>query len=102
MKEEVEVICNMAICPDGQQDKMIWAGTKNGTFTVRSAYHLAHSLGLEERGACSSMGATKDIWSKIWALKGPRNGQLFIWKACQNALPTKANLYHSTSRAATK
>ena len=61
MKEEVEVICNMAICPSGQQDKMVWAGTKNGMFTDRSAYHLAQSLGGEKRGACSSMGATRDL-----------------------------------------
>ena len=41
MKEEVEVICNVPICPGGRPDRMVWAGTKNGAFIVRSGDHLA-------------------------------------------------------------
>ncbi|XP_059450896.1 uncharacterized protein LOC132181674 [Corylus avellana] len=93
LKVEVKVICSMVICPGGQQDEMIWAGTKHGLFTVSSAYHLAKSLAEEGKGSCSSEEGYGDVWRKIWAMKSPRVEQLFIWKACQNVLPTKGNLY---------
>lgn len=35
-----EKICGLAICPRLQQDRVIWVGTKNGVFSVRSTYHL--------------------------------------------------------------
>lgn len=30
-------ICGLAISPRSQQDRTIWAGTKNGRFTIQSA-----------------------------------------------------------------
>ena len=40
-EEDAVSICSMAICPQRQQDKLVWVGTKNGIFSVKSAYHLA-------------------------------------------------------------
>jgi hypothetical protein len=40
-EEEATKICSMAICPQRQQDKLVWVGTKNGIFSIKSAYHLA-------------------------------------------------------------
>jgi hypothetical protein len=39
--EEAELICGMAVSPRSAEDKLIWTGTQNGVFTVRSAYHMA-------------------------------------------------------------
>jgi hypothetical protein len=39
-EEEAVLICNMVICPQRQQDKLVWVGTKNGIFSEKSAYHL--------------------------------------------------------------
>jgi hypothetical protein len=36
-KEVAEQICNIAISPQLMKDKLIWARTTNGRFTVRSA-----------------------------------------------------------------
>jgi hypothetical protein len=38
--EIVEKICSIPISPQTQEDKIIWARTKNGIFSVCSAYHL--------------------------------------------------------------
>jgi hypothetical protein len=35
------MICSLSACPRRGMDTLAWAYTKNGVFTVRSAYHLA-------------------------------------------------------------
>ena len=82
----------MVISPLGKAYQIIWAGTKQGVFTVRSAYHLAKELSLADRCECSTKGRDKRMWQVIWKLKCPRVLHLFLWKACNNILPTKENL----------
>ncbi|KAL0327681.1 UNVERIFIED_CONTAM: hypothetical protein Sangu_1846100 [Sesamum angustifolium] len=54
----------------GLEDQIVWHHTKNGIFSVRSAYHLARTL--EERPCSStSMTAESDWWRKLWQLKLP-------------------------------
>ncbi|KAL0310148.1 UNVERIFIED_CONTAM: hypothetical protein Sangu_2458200 [Sesamum angustifolium] len=75
----------------GLEDQIVWHHTKNGIFSVRSAYHLARTL--EERPCSStSMTAESDWWRKLWQLKLPSKIKVFTWRACLNALPTAANL----------
>jgi hypothetical protein len=42
--EEALVISNIPLCPLQPPDRLIWRGTTNGVFTVRSAYHLGKEL----------------------------------------------------------
>jgi hypothetical protein len=74
---------------------MVWVGSKNGEYSVRSAYHLAKSLGENQQGSSSSKEESSSFWRKIWKLKGPNVVKSFLWKACSNVLPTKANLHKS-------
>jgi len=39
-QEVADQICGMAISPRTNQDKLIWAATSTGVFSVSSAYHL--------------------------------------------------------------
>ena len=32
------------------------------------------------------------VWSKLWMLNVPKKIKVFGWRACQNILPTRANL----------
>ena len=92
-KEEVDTICNLGICPGRQKHKLIWVGTKNWDFTVRSAYHLAKGSVEAEEGSCSNSRNGKSLWSMVWSVKVPRVLQYFLWKVCNNVLSTKENLY---------
>jgi hypothetical protein len=53
---------------------------------------LARELSLAEIGECSIAGQKERMWQIIWKLKCPKVIHLFLWKACNNILPTKGNL----------
>lgn len=38
------------------------------------------------------MSHNRDFWKKIWHMQVPHTVKVFIWRACHNALTTKANL----------
>ena len=71
----------------------MWAGMKKGIFTVRSAYHMAKESSLADECECSTEGNKERMWKALWKLNCPRVVHLFLWKACNNILPTKANLF---------
>lgn len=61
-------------------------------FSVKSAYHLASELSRKKSGECSSFSGSHVFWKKIWAIDVPNASKIFLWRACQNLLPTKQNL----------
>jgi ribonuclease HI len=92
-EETVEQICSIPINPRSQEDKLIWVGTKNGSFSVRSAYHLEVERRRRGNWSTSSIQSTIPIWRRLWNLKLPRYILIFLWRACNNILPTKINLH---------
>ena len=91
-EDEARQICSMVLSPLGQKDKIVWVGTKKGIFTVRNAYHMVKESALAGEGECSTKGIKERMWKVLWKLNCPRVVHLFLWKACNNILPTKANL----------
>jgi len=87
--ETVEKICSLAISPRTQEDKLVWAGSKSGSFSVRNAYHLEVDRRSRVVG-CSSAGASSSLfWSRLWKMKIHRSTILFLWRASNEILPTK-------------
>jgi len=86
------IIKNIHLCPTLPPDKIIWNGTLNGIFSVKSAYHLGLDLLRRKNGECSSSSSSRDFWKTFWAVKAPNASKLFLWRACHNVLPTKQNL----------
>jgi hypothetical protein len=89
--KEADVISKIHICPSFPLDCLVWQGTKNGSFSVHSAYHLGKLLQQRTLGECSSLANYSDIWKVIWSLRVPNLVKVFMWRACHNLLPT--NLY---------
>jgi len=87
-----KVIKNIPLCPSLPPDKIFWNGSSNGLFSVRNAYHLGLDLLKKQKGECSFRGINADFWKKLWSLKVPNSSKIFLWRACQNLLPTKQNL----------
>lgn len=92
-EDEAEIICRLPISKTGRADKQIWALSKNGIFNVKSAYHFEMQRRRRLLGESSKVSFEKEGWSDIWRLKVPGVTKLFIWKALNNCLPTKRNLY---------
>jgi hypothetical protein len=84
----VEKICSLAISPRVAQDKQVWAYTANGLFIVRSVYYLE----LDRKARLNSNSSISPHQSPIWKLHVPRVVHLFLWKACNDILPTKERL----------
>jgi ribonuclease HI len=91
--ETVEKICSIPISPRSQEDKLIWAGTNNGMFSIRSAYHLEVERRNRDNWSTSSLPFAVPTWRRLWKLNLPRFILLFLWRACNDILPTKNNLY---------
>ena len=77
----------------------MWRGTKNDTYSTKSAYCL-----LAETSAAAKLGslnpqAYKAFWQKLWNLDVPNKVRHFMWKACNESLPTKMNLFKRKATA---
>lgn len=91
-QEEASLIHNFPISQFGLNDKIIQKLTKNGQFTVRFAYHLKMSLLRDKSGVGLQENNDVFYWSSIWNMNILRLVKQFIWRACNNLLPTKVNL----------
>jgi hypothetical protein len=87
------IIKNIPLCPLFPPDKIIWNGTSSRSFSVKNAYHMALDLLKQKNGECSYSVGNRDFWKKIWSTNVSNVSKKFLWRACQNALPTKQNLF---------
>lgn len=93
--DEAQTILGIPRSNRHANDRMIWAYTPKGIFTVSSAYKvaLATSSSTPTVGA-SNTTETKTFWRTFWSLGIPNKLKTFAWRACRDILPTKVNLRH--------
>ena len=95
LQDDATSILSIPLSRHKPQDRMIWAYTPKGRFTVNSTYKVAISITQTSRLAKTFHDSEQSqFWCKLWDLHVPNNTKLFAWRACKNILPTKANLYH--------
>jgi hypothetical protein len=92
VEDEARTICPIPLSPMQAKDSLIWRGTTHGEFSVRNAYHMEKELQAIRRCGSSRKGVREAVWNIIWKLKVPNAVKMFIWKACNDLLPTKMNL----------
>lgn len=92
-EEEARIIYNIPLSPLLPRDRLIWRGTLDGIFIVRSAYHLRKELQDAEGGQRSHVEKGPNVWKALWFLKVPNPMKFFIWRACNDLLPTRVKLY---------
>ena len=87
-------ILNIPLGDTNQRDYLVWQASRNGSFTVKSAYHLAQKMERRQLQAYEP-GSSKEYdgrWDKIWKSKTQPKIKHLAWCACQDSLPTRANL----------
>jgi hypothetical protein len=94
LPRDVEIIKQIPLSKRSPSDRLIWTGTSNGNFSVRSAYHLL--LHEQERMLESSsrgLGESQQLWTAIWSAKVQPKIRVFMWRACLDILPTRTKLF---------
>ena len=91
---EADLIKGIPLSVQLPEDKLIWAGNKNGKFSVRSAYRLPMEGTWSNTGSNSNDRQLRGFWRFVWLIPIPHKVRHFTWRACRNILPTKENLMH--------
>lgn len=79
----------MSLYPE--DDSWVWALTKDGSFSVKSAYYT--QLKLSRAGQSSSSNSqVMTIWEKVWKAKVAPKIRTFGWKVLHDSIPVRVNL----------
>lgn len=91
---EKEAILRIPIPRKVTYDSLVWAHSKNGSYTVKSGYvENVNKVTVAQVNASSSNVVPNSLWKEIWRLQVPPKVKHFLWRACSAALPTKVNLF---------
>ena len=71
LADEVQMIQKIPISCTNQEDVLIWRGTKNGVFSVRTAYYMQMEMASRNEAACLESGKQNLVWKRIWSLSVP-------------------------------
>ena len=94
LPHEAAAILSIPLSERAPPDCITWSLTPSGQFSTSSAYKMLVAYASNERAGSSNPDTTRKFWRGIWQLRVPMKIQLFIWRACHNALPTMSNLRH--------
>ena len=75
------------------RDTLVWLGTPTGQFSTRSAYMMQIEAKESMSGSQSNPSRKHTFWKGIWGVSVPHKVKVFMWRACNSALPTKTNLF---------
>jgi hypothetical protein len=67
--EEVKAILYIPLSNTNQPNWLIWRGTMNGEFSVRSAYHLWKEFTDQSSAKGSGRDEESKIWPVMWKLR---------------------------------
>jgi hypothetical protein len=93
LPKDAAAILSIPLSPFLPQDQLLWRCTKNGMFTVRSAYHLGMEMKTVQQPECSEKENMDEVWRTCRRLNIPNAMKMFLWRASHNLLPTKVNLF---------
>lgn len=94
--DEILAIKRTPISTMGLADRLVWASTNNGQYSVKSGYKVAKSyerkMKGDEGGSNRKDEEESNLWKGLWNLDIKRKVKFFIWKACHNRLPVGDSL----------
>ncbi|KAF7811508.1 reverse transcriptase [Senna tora] len=94
-QRERKAILSVPIPRVGRVDKLVWEGSKNGEYAVKTGYKCAMGVfpHVSPSGPSCSFSPPPSLWRVIWSLKVIPKVKSFLWRACMGALPTSEALF---------
>ena len=93
LPHDADMILGIPLSFKRPPDYIAWAPTPSGIFTTNSAYKLIVSGAMNSFVGSSNLDNQRKFWRGLWQLRVPNKIKMFVWKACNDALPTMDNLY---------
>ncbi|CAN1161423.1 Putative ribonuclease H protein At1g65750, partial [Linum perenne] len=88
----IRAILSVPISPQRMKDEWKWSFTKNGVFTVHSAYHAKRN-GDSRTTPSGMVNSNEKLWKWLWNLSLPPKIKFFLWRCAKDGLATKVNLF---------
>jgi hypothetical protein len=85
--EEVEAIVSIPLSCTNQVDRMIWRGSTNGIFSIKSAYHLAKEMEDQAMAGSSKGALNNDVWIRHLKVPNSEEKYIYIWRASHDYYP---------------
>lgn len=85
--EDVTRVLQVPVFGCGEEDKLIWAFSPNGVYSVKSGYHVCR-----EQIAPASHLTVEGNWKGLWSLGVAPRVKACVWRACRDVLPTRTPL----------
>ncbi|TQE02311.1 hypothetical protein C1H46_012080 [Malus baccata] len=78
-----------------RNDRIIWGGSRNGIYSVKSGYRWiqSRSLNRRDRRLSNVRRVPSVVWKAIWKLEVPPKLRHFLWLTVHNCLPTCEALF---------
>lgn len=92
-REEVENIMKILISCTNKLEKLIWNGTSNGEFTVKSVYHFQKALKELSKSQPSISNDRSAMLLVLWKMNIHLANEIFLWRACLEGLSTNLNIF---------
>ncbi|XP_023892982.1 uncharacterized protein LOC112004977 [Quercus suber] len=94
-EEEAALIKQIPLSRIASEDTLIWPHSQDGRYNCKSGYRFLKEE-TEVLPSQQPQNADSTLWKRLWSLKVPNKVKNLLWRACRNAMPTKANLVRRT------
>ncbi|XP_010666976.2 uncharacterized protein LOC104884079 [Beta vulgaris subsp. vulgaris] len=84
-ERDKKCILAIPLCSSSPHDMLSWALTKDGHYSVKTAYMLGKGCNLEN---------FHSAWVDLWSMEVSPKVRHFLWKLCTHTLPTRGVLFH--------
>jgi hypothetical protein len=92
---DASLILKTPLPPRPVRDSLLWNHTSTGQLTVKSVYSFlwGEQEVLPNNPSSSSRCGIRQFWKWLWSISVPNKLKTFMWRACNNILPTLTNLW---------
>ncbi|CAL2238192.1 unnamed protein product [Prunus armeniaca] len=89
-QETIRCILSLPIGISSLPDRWIWPWTSNGEYSVKSGYHITHSMTNSRivGPPQTSHVVSTHVWKGLWKLKSLLKIKFFCWRILSNAIAT--------------